>query len=66
MNKMNMHDSILKGISAEELIHTVQANEEVINKGAVMKVYREILKFRLEAAEHELEQNMSEILKQAK
>lgn len=57
-------DALLKAISFEELIETVQANEPEINEKSIMKVYNELLKERLSDASYDLKKNMKQIIKE--
>ena len=58
-------DEILGGIDVGELVDTVSSNEKEVNEKSVMKVYNEILKFRLDDAKAVLKKNMKDIIKMA-
>lgn len=53
---------MLIGLSYDELIMTVHANEKKVDADAIKKVYKEILKQKLADADADLEQHMSQIL----
>ena len=61
----NFHpkDDLLRGMTFEELITTVESNEKVRDKNSVMKVYREILSANQKDALSELRSNMDAIVK---
>jgi|WetSurMetagenome_2_1015567.scaffolds.fasta_scaffold59843_5 hypothetical protein len=62
----NCNDDILSGITFDELIVTLQSNEPHVDKTAVKRVYKEILKAKLEDAMFELERNMDYIIGQTR
>jgi hypothetical protein len=66
MNNWNMTDSIISGITFQELIETLQANEKEINEESVMRTYRNILAANEKDAEYELKANMARIIKELK
>jgi hypothetical protein len=61
--RFHTKDELLKGITFEELIDTVQSNESKYDKATVTKVFNEILKMKLDDAKYELKSKMSHILK---
>ena len=65
-SRWHQKDDLLRGITYEDLIITVQSNEPEINEASVRKVYREILNSNLHDAQVDLKDNMSRILKEAK
>ena len=75
MNKIAKHlkksyfhekDDLLRGITFDELIITVQSNEKTISAETVKKVYKELLQANIRDAEDELKDNMAQILKASK
>lgn len=58
-------DDLLRGITFEELIETLQSNEPTHDERTVRRVFEEILRANLEDARAELRDNMKFILKQA-
>jgi hypothetical protein len=62
--KTSIADSVLDGITLEEIITTVATNEIVMDKATVKKVFKEILKHRLLDAEFVLEEKIDFILAQ--
>lgn len=60
------HDSILDGITFDDLITTIQSNEPVIDEMTVTRVYNEILQAQLRDAVYVLQKNMKFILKECK
>lgn len=67
--KMPWHpeDTLLEGLTFQELIDTVHANEgneERLNEAAVKRTFNEILSTNLEDARHELQAKMKDILDQ--
>lgn len=64
--KPSYNDSILSGISFDDLITALQCNEKTIDKAAVTRVFNELLKLELENARFTLKKNMDFILKEAK
>jgi hypothetical protein len=65
-NKVSRQDSILNGITIEELIDTVHSNEKVINEESVLKVFNEIFKANVESAQFSLAMYMKFILAELK
>jgi len=63
---ISLNDEILGNITIGELIDTLQSNEPTINEKIVMKVYKEILDYKLEDAKDELKHYMKFILKETK
>jgi hypothetical protein len=61
-NHISFHDSILDGITYNDLITTIQSNEKEINEQTVQKVFSEILNSQLEDAKNLLKENMSRIV----
>ena len=59
-------DDLMRGITFEELIETVQSNEKEITPQTVMKVFNEIHKTNKEDALAELRDSMSQIIKETK
>ena len=60
--KFAMNDDLLGGITFGELIDTVSANEANSDEKTIKKVYKEILKMKLEDAEYELKKNIKQIM----
>jgi hypothetical protein len=60
------NDSIISGITFDDLITTLQCNEQTIDKAAVTRVFNEILKIQMADAREILKQNMDFILEEAK
>jgi len=58
-------DNLLRGITFEDLITTLQSNEPEINEKTVMKVFNEMWKELLTEAQHELKKDMKQIIKEA-
>lgn len=58
-------DDLLRGITFEELIETLQSNEPTHDERTVKRVFEEILRANLEDARSELRSNMQFIIKQA-
>lgn len=61
-NKFCKNDSILEGIDFNELIITLQSNEQEINKETVERVFNDILKQKLEDARYILENHINDII----
>lgn len=61
----HLKDDLLRGITFEELVETLQSNESVHNERVVNKVFEELLKSNIADARHELKSNMQMILKNA-
>ncbi|MFW6219617.1 MAG: hypothetical protein ACOC33_02110 [bacterium] len=64
----NFHpkDDLLRGITYEELIITVQSNVKDINEETVTKEFNDILDILIDEAKYELKENMDVIIKEAK
>jgi hypothetical protein len=62
--KFHPKDDLLRGITFEDLITAVQANEPEINETSIKKVYKEILKQVTDDAQYDLKSNMKDLLKQ--
>jgi len=62
----SVHDSILDGITFDDLITCVQCNNEVIDEEAVMREFDNILEANLKDARFLLKQKMAFILENAK
>lgn len=63
---IDRHDNLLDGISFDELILTVHCNCQEITQEAVEKELSRILEIRMQDMEHLLENNIDEILIEAK
>lgn len=63
-NKFHTKDSILDGIDFEELIITIQSNEQEVTISTIERVFEDLLKMKLDDARHILKQNMANILKE--
>jgi len=61
---MNKHDCIVPGLTYEELIHTVQANEKEMTEDTIVKVMDEIIAIQLDDAYFMLASNMDAILEE--
>lgn len=57
-------DTLMSGITFEDLIIAVESNEKEINKSTITKVYNELLKSNMKDAQSELNKNMDWIIKQ--
>lgn len=64
--KPNRNDSILPGITFDELIPTLQSNESTIDEAAVTRVFNEILELQLQDARFMLKENMKFILEESR
>lgn len=62
----NKYDSILNGITFDDLITAVQSNVENINKSTVKQVFNEIWKSQMEDAKYILDTEMENIIKNCK
>ena len=64
----SVRDDILDGLTYEELLYTMVSNypEEKLSKRTVKKLFKELLKFRVEDAEYEFNSNIDGILKYLK
>jgi hypothetical protein len=60
-----LKDDLLRGITFEELVETLQSNESVHDERAINRVFNEILKANLEDIRSELRANMKFIIQQA-
>lgn len=58
-------DDLMRGITFEDLIETVQSNESEINEKTITKVFNEILNSNLRDAKAELKDSMKQIVKEA-
>lgn len=58
------NDSILDGITFDDLITTIQSNEQTIDEATVTRVYNEIPQAQLRDAMFILQKNMKFILKE--
>lgn len=63
---IDRHDNLLDGISFDELILTVHCNCQEITQEAVEKELSRILEIRMQDMKHLLENNIDEILIEAK
>ena len=63
---LNVGDSILDGITFDDLIITLQSNERVIDEEVVIRVFEDILRANLKDARHVLKDNIKFILDNAK
>jgi hypothetical protein len=63
VSEAQLKDSILDGITIEELVDTVHSNVEDINKNTVMAQYEELLKMKLDDAKSVISKSMPDILK---
>ena len=63
-DKFCAKDSLLEGIDFEELIITLQSNEQEINETTVNRVFEELLKAKLEDTREILKHNIKNILKE--
>ena len=57
-----LKDDLLRGITFEELVETLQSNESVHDERAINRVFNEILKANLEDIRSELRANMKFII----
>lgn len=62
---VHLKDDLLRGITFEELVETLQSNENIHDERAVNRVFNEILKANLKDAISELRANMKFIIQQA-
>ena len=58
----SFQDSILDGITIDDVITAVLSNEKVINEVTVEKVFNELVKEAMENARFELERRMQNII----
>ena len=63
-DKFCVKDSLLEGIDFEELIITLQSNEQEINEQTVNRVFEEILEMKLDDARELLKKNINDIIKE--
>lgn len=63
VTEAQLKDSILDGITIEELVDTVHSNVEDINKNTVMAQYEELLKMKLDDAKSVISKSIPDILK---
>lgn len=61
----NLKDDLLTGITYEDLIYTVQANEPTVNAASIKKTFEAIVKANLKDAQYSLSSNMKEIIAEA-
>lgn len=59
-------DNLLDGITFDDLILAVHCNCREISSAAVMREFKEIMTSRMQDTEFLLEQNMNEIIHEAK
>ena len=65
-NLFSFQDSILDGITIDDVITAVLSNEKVINEQTVTKVFNEILETQLQDAKFMLKKHMQDIIKEVK
>lgn len=65
-NLFSFQDSILDGITIDDVITATLSNEPVINEQTVTKVYNEILKEVTTNAREMLKKHMQSIIKEVK
>ena len=63
---MHPQDCILDPVTFQQVIDAVHCNERVINENAVWGVVREIMDSRLEDLQHLIQNNINEIIAEAK
>ena len=63
---MHPQDCILDPVTFQQVIDAVHCNERVINENAVWGVVREIMESRLEDFEYLIQNNINEIIAEAK
>lgn len=63
---MHQHDCIFDPITFEQVITALHCNERVINENAVWGVVREIMDSRLEDLQYLIQNNIDEIIAEAK
>ena len=59
-------DTLMRGITFDDIITAVQSNEKEINEAAVRKVFTEIYRTNFKDAQAELRDSMQKIIKEAK
>jgi len=62
----SFHDSILDGVTIEDVITATLSNEHVVNEATVTKVFNEILSTQLEDARFMLKKHMQDIINEVK
>lgn len=55
-------DDLLAGFTYDDLIETVNSNEKMHDKKAVMKVFKELMKIAVKDAEYAIKADMDKIL----
>lgn len=60
--KFNIHDSILREITFDELITTIESNEPDVTEQTVLRVFNELLAANVRDAKSEIRTNMKLIL----
>lgn len=63
---MHPQDCILDSVTFQQVIDALHCNERVINENAVWGVVREIMDSRLEDLQYLIENNINEIIAEAK
>jgi ferredoxin-fold anticodon binding domain-containing protein len=63
---MHKSDCIFDPITFEDIILAAHCNERVLNENAIKRVAREILESRLEDFEYLIQNNIDEIIAEAK
>ena len=63
---IHLKDDLIAGITLENLIITLQSNEETIDRDAVLKVFNELIRDNMDDARSLLHENMELIIKEAK
>lgn len=63
---MHKSDCIFDPITFEDIILAAHCNERVLDKNAIKRVAREILESRLQDFEYLIENNINEIIAEAK
>ena len=63
---MHKSDCIFDPITFEDIILAAHCNERVLDENAIKRVAREILESRLEDFEYLIQNNMNEIIAEAK
>lgn len=58
----SFQDSILDGITIDDIITAVLSNEKVINEVTVKRVFNELVKKAMENARYELERHIQNII----
>lgn len=65
-NNFSFQDSILDGITIDDIITATLSNEKEITEATVTKVFNEILKIQLTDAKFMLNKHMQDIIKEVK